>query len=281
MDSMIALKNVTKSFDGRTVIDALALRIDPGSCLCITGESGAGKTTLMRLIIRADDPNTGIVSVDGVDIRTLPPAILQLYRRRLGIIFQEPIVLDHLTVEENICLPLSLLGAPEALMKRNAQDLLKRLNLLSKATLYPKNLNHGERSLLSIARALITAPMVIIADEPFQHLNPSQYKDVLELFMNMHKKGATIVLFTQDAAAGHALHAQTLHLKDGKIAKQAEPEKKSHISHADAHRILEEESETILKHSDHMNDHLTDTSSSSHAPRSGKRIRITSIGSNS
>ncbi len=134
---------------------------------------------------------------------------------------------------------------------------------------------------VQIARALITAPMVIVADEPFKHLNPSQYKDVLELFANMHKKGATVVLFTQDAAAGHALHAQTLHLTSGKIAKQAEPEKKSHISHADAHRILEEESETILKHSDHMNDHLTDTSSSSHAPRSGKRIRITSIGSNS
>lgn len=274
---MIALKNVTKSYDGTTVIDALSLQIDPGACLCITGESGTGKTTLMRLIIRADDPDSGIVSVDGVDIRTLPPTILQLYRRRVGVIFQEPIILEHLTVEENLCLPLSLLGAPETLMKRNAHDLLKRLNLLSKAGLYPKSLNNSELSLLCIARALITSPMVIVADEPFRHLNPSQLKDALELFASMHKKGATIVIFSRDAAVGHALRAKTLHLLAGKIAKQTEPEKKSHVAHADAHRILEEESDTELSHSEKPED----TTNSTHSPRSGKRIRITSIGSNS
>ncbi len=279
---MIALKNVTKTCGQKEVLSNVSLRIDPGVSLSIVGDSGSGKSMLMRLLIRADDPDTGSVEVDGVNIRTLPSPILQLYRRRVGVVFQDPILLQHATIEENLGLPLELLGAPEALIKRNVNDLLKRLNLLSKAALFPEDISLSERSLVCIARALITAPMVILADEPFHNLDTAQIKMVTELLLNMKKKGTTVVIFSRDAAAGKLLQAETVHMKDGKIGKQAEPEKETQKAPMDTHRILEE-----------FNDELTaefslDDTDSPAVPVShkktggtGKRIRITSIGSNS
>ncbi len=279
---MIALKNVTKSFGKKQVLQNLSLRMDPGACLSVVGESGSGKSMLMRLLVRADDPDEGGVEVDGVNIRTLPSPILQLYRRRVGVIFQEPILLEHATIAENLGLPLELLNAPEALITRNVSDLLKRLNLLSKAMLFPSDLSVSERCLVCIARALITAPMVIIADEPFQNLDAKQIKIVVELMTNMHKKGTTIVIFSRDASSGKLLGAETLHLKDGKISKQADTpaEKATHKSVLDTHRILEEP-DMELSADFSLDDDLGGNISEKHKPEGGKRIRITSIGSNS
>jgi ABC-type ATPase involved in cell division len=278
---MIALKNVTKSYDGKSVLSNLSLTIDPGACLCVVGESGSGKTTLMRLMMRAEDPTEGLVEVDGVNIRTLPAPILQLYRRRVGVIFQEPILLEHATIEENLGLPLELLGAPAALITRNTTDLLKRLHLAEKSALFPRDLSFSERSLVAIARALITAPMVIIADEPLHNLDAIQTKIVLELLTNMHKKGTTLVLFSRDNAVAHALKAKTVQIQNGTIAKQPTPEKVTQKASMDAHRILEEQ-ESLSSIAGELEDEDAPLSvSHKKTGGNGKRIRITSIGSNS
>lgn len=283
---MIALKNVTKAYGKQTVLSNLSLRIDPGSCMCVLGASGSGKTTLLHLLIRADDPTNGTVEVDGVNIRTLPTLILQLYRRRVGIVFQEPLLIGSATVEENIALPLELLGAPDTLIKRNTADLLKRLNLSAKAQLLPEKLSVGERALVGIARAIVTAPMVIAADEPFRDLDATQIDVVCELFKNMQKKGTTIVVFSRDASTARALGAQAVQLKDGKIVKQETV--KAPAKPTETHRILEE--------SDMPEDDLPPPAAapaeedvtakplpvrSGPRVRSSKSIRITSIGSNS
>lgn len=275
---MIALKNVTKAYGSKVVLGGVTLRIDPGSCMCIVGDSGSGKTTLLRLLIRADDPTEGAVEVDGVNIQTLPAPILQLYRRRVGVIFQDPILLEHATVEENLCLPLELLGAPATLIRRNAADLLKRLGLASKAALFPKDISLSERSLLCLGRAVITAPMVIVADEPLQHLDAAQAKIATEILANMHKKGATVVLGSRDLALAHALKAHVTHLKEGKITRQAETEKSTPKT-ADAHRILEEKAQKGMD--DSMEGEVEISLDPPEKGRTGKRIRITSIGSNS
>ena len=277
---MIALKNVSKSYDDLPILEDISLRIDPGSCMCIIGESGSGKTTLARLLIRAEDPDSGSIEVDDVNIRTLPNPILQLYRRRVGVIFQETIVLDHLTVSENISLPLTLLGAPGALIERNTIDLLERLDLLSKAAMFPQSLSHSELSLLCIARALITAPMVLIADEPLHNLDAKQSAAVLELLANMSKRGNTVILFSRDADLGTALHAQNLQLKNGKIGKQAESERTASVP-TDAHRILEEADKNMISTFEGVADVSKKNSSADAGQGSGKKIRITSIGSNS
>ncbi len=272
MLSMIAVKNVSKSYGKKQVLSAVSLRIDPGSCFGIIGESGSGKTTLMRLLIRAEDPTDGAVEVDGVNIRTVPAPILQLYRRRVGIVFQEPILLEHTTVEENIALPLELLGAPNALISRNTTDLMKRLNLSAKAKLLPEDLSVSERSLVCIARAIITAPVVIIADDPVHNLDNAQKEIVRELFTNMHKKGTTVILFSRNTDFAHSMHAQIIELKDGKMGNQHAPEKTKGKT-PEAHKLLEEEQEIVLPTS-------ADEPKTPPPESGGKKIRITSIGSN-
>lgn len=282
---MIALHDVTQSSGKNTLLSHLSLRIDPGAALCITGESGSGKSMLLRLLIRADDPESGTVEVDGVNIRTLPAPILQLYRRRVGVIFQEPILMERSTVEENIRLPLELLGAPEALIRRNTFDLLKRINVLSKASLFPRDLSVSERVMVTVARAIITAPMVILADEPLHNLDAQQKKIVTELLTNMQKKGTTLVIFSREAATGHAFGAEILHLKNGNITRQAEPESFSQKQATGAHRILEENdthpTEPLL--TPPAREEGRDAVPLLHKKTStgGQRIRITSIGSNS
>ncbi|HVW67214.1 MAG TPA: ATP-binding cassette domain-containing protein [Candidatus Peribacteraceae bacterium] len=281
---MIALKNVTKRFGKQTVLENLSLRIDPGNMLCVIGASGSGKTTLLHLLIRATDPTDGTVEVDGVNIRTLPTQILQLYRRRVGVIYQEPLLIESLTVEENVALPLELLGAPEALIKRNTADLLKRLGLSGKAQMLPEHLSLSERALVGIARAIVTSPMVIAADEPFRDLDDKQIETVCEFFRNMQKKGATIVVFSHDASTARALGAQSVQLKDGKISKQEVA--KAPAKKADTHRILEE-SDTPEDDLPPPAGPMDDSSArplhvrSMPRVRSGKSVRITSIGSGS
>lgn len=278
MTSMIALKNVTKSYDKQTVLSDLSLRIDPGVCLGIIGDRGSGKTTLLRLLIRAEDPVSGTIEVDGVNIRTLPSPILQLFRRRVGVIFQEPILLEQATIEENLGLPLSLLSAPATLVQRNTGDLLRRLGLQAKAALFPKDLSISEKRLICIARAIITAPMVIMADEPLADLDKNQAQIVIELLSNMQRRGTTVVVFSRDTAVAKALSAQVLTLKNGQIGKQAEATSMAKTPVQDAHKILEEtEMQRAFNPPDETDVPVSATSNAS----SAKRIRITSIGSNS
>lgn len=277
---MIALKNVTKAYGKKVVLSNLTIKIEPGSCLCIVGDSESGKTTLMKLLIRAEDPTSGSVDVDGVNIQVLPTPILQLYRKRVGVIFQEPILLDHLTLEENVGMPLELLDAPNAVIRRNVRDLLKRMELLSKADAYPHELTKGERALACIARAIVAGPMVVLADEPFAHLDKKQIGIVTELLANMHKKNTTLVFFSRDVAIARAFKAQVLQLKDGNVSRHIE--RKAEPVPEDTHRILEENSEDLMSLAQIANaDNSSDDVPVSFKPKStARRIRITSIGSN-
>lgn len=275
---MLALRNVVKTYGKNKVLGGISLDIHPKDCVCIVGDGGSGKSTLLKLLVRAEDPTTGTVEVDGIDLRKVPAAILQLYRRRLGIAFQESMLLMHATVEENISLPLELFGAPPSVIKRTAADLMKRLGLLAKAGRLASDLSMSERSLVGVARAMITAPMIVIADEPLLHLDETQAATVTELLRNMHKHGTTLILLSRDAATAKAFGARTIHLKEGKFAhtqKAKEPERKQAVKAADTHRILEE-----TGHKSHAAaEELLNTPQPQKPERDGKKIRITSIGS--
>jgi cell division transport system ATP-binding protein len=278
---MISLKNVTKIYGTKTVLNHLSLRIDPASALCIVGASGSGKTTLAHLLIRATDPTEGSVEVDGVNISTVPPPILQLYRRRVGVIFQDALLVETATVEQNVALPLELLGAPAVLVKRNVTDLLKRLGLGAKASLLPDALSMSERALVGIARAIVTSPMVIVADEPFKDLDNKQVETICELLGNMRKKGTTVVAFSRSAATARALGAEALELKDGKIGKQSAAE-----TAETAHRMFEpktDDDDTPLSAVESKQKEYARAIPirSQSTDASAKKVRITSIGANS
>lgn len=267
---MLALKSVAKSYGGVSVLEGASLQVNPKDCLCVIGPAGSGKSTIFRLFLRLEKPTKGTVLVDGIDLSVVPSPILQLYRRRIGIVFQESVLLSHATVAENLALPLELMNAPQAVIRRNTDDLLKRLGLSGKSTRFPDELSASERSLLCIARAIITAPMVLLLDEPLANLDASQQKTVTTLVLAMHKRGTTVVIFSRDAETARMFGARTVELKNGSISASVA---RKAASKGGEHRIFEQEHAAA---SARTND-VPETAASS-----GKRkIRITSLHSDS
>ncbi len=236
---MIVFKRVSVVRNGKTMLRDVNLRIEPKECVCITGNAGSGKTILFDLFSKTIDPTSGSVEVDGVALTLLPPPILQLYRRKLGIIFQEPQLLSYLTVRENIAFPLELRGADLNLVKRRTAELLKRLGLTAKADLLPENLSQSERALTGIARAFALNPLILLADEPLQLLDETQTEAVLDLFAEAKAQGVTIILCAGNAVIAEILGARLLTLDKGIVTEQAKPRELPVAP--PAHRIFEEQ----------------------------------------
>ena len=218
--AMLACKQVTTLIGTTTILADVSFTLEPGGCLCIVGPSGSGKTLLSRLLVRAEVPTSGTIEVDGVDLVGLPPPILQLYRSRVGLLFQEPLLLAHMTLQENLAYPLELRGLPDAACQQAALALLAGIGLAENAASLPHILSQGERSLLCVARATIADPMIIIADEPFAHLDRQQREKATDLLRGTHTRGASLLLLSQDAATGTSFGARTLSLAVGRISAE-------------------------------------------------------------
>lgn len=274
--SMFALKNVAKSYGDKQVLSGATLNVQPKDAVCIVGAGGSGKSTILKLLVRAEDPTSGSVEVDGIDLAAVPPSILQLYRRRVGIVFQEPVLLEHATLRENVALPLELFGTPQSVVDRTVDDLLSRMNLTSKANVLAGELSLSEQSLTGIARAIVTAPMVIVADEPLLSLDPKQAETVIALLMNMHKKGTTLIILSRTDLTAGAFNARIAQLKDGIISDAvAAQAARAPVREPQAiHRILEDEEKPVIApdEPEHKDEPPSQDSGA-------KKIRITGIGS--
>jgi cell division transport system ATP-binding protein len=218
---MLACKHVAKSYGGRKILSDVSLRIEPGECVCIASESGSGKTTLLKLLCGLEAADAGGVEVDNVPIGALPLPVLQLYRSRLGIIFQEPRLLEHATVYENVALPLDMRRTNPLVTKRKVNELLKAFDLVTKADLLPRELSAGERACVGIARAFIASPLIVLADEPFGLLDSTQSAVLFSLLEDARRRGASVVLLSREAGIGRKLGARLLRLREGKMALAA------------------------------------------------------------
>jgi cell division transport system ATP-binding protein len=185
---------------GVEIVRDLSFSIEPQSFQFLTGPSGAGKTTLLRLMLLSLKPTRGIIKIFGQDSATLDKDAITGLRRRIGVVFQDFRLLDHLTTYENVALPLRVKGRAEASYRAEVVELLRWVGLGDRMNALPIVLSGGEKQRAAIARALIARPELLLADEPTGNVDPGLARRLLRLFIELHKSGTAVVIATHDLA---------------------------------------------------------------------------------
>ena len=215
-------KVYTTRFGGVRVpaLTGVTFSVEPSEYVAIMGESGAGKTTLLNLLAALDKPTAGQILLDGKDLSAVPEARLAAFRRKnLGFVFQDFNLLDNFTLEDNIYLPLVLSRVPEEEMHRRLMPLAKLLGISALLKKYPYEVSGGQKQRAAMARALITQPSLILADEPTGALDSHSTDELLNLLDQVNAQGQTILMVTHSVkAASHA--RRVLFIKDGKLFHQ-------------------------------------------------------------
>ncbi len=198
---MVRFENVGLRYGmGPEILRDLSFSIEPRSFQFLTGPSGAGKTTLLRLILLSLRPTRGLIGLFGHDVSRLDKDTLTGLRRRMGVVFQDFRLLDHLTLYENVALPLRVQGKDESSYRAEVTEFLRWVGLGERIHAFPPVLSGGEKQRAAIARALIVKPDLLLADEPTGNLDPSLARRLLRLFMELNRLGTAVVIATHDIA---------------------------------------------------------------------------------
>ena len=197
---MIELENVAYNYGGGELLSEISLKLQPGSFHFLTGPSGAGKTTLLKLCYGALVPTSGFVRLFDRDVRELERDDIALARRRVGVVHQDCQFLDHLTVADNIALPLMVAGRDLLAEGANLKELTNWVGLTARSGAYPPELSGGERQRAALARAVIMSPDVIVADEPTGNIDWDMSQRLLRLLVELNRMGKTIMIATHDLA---------------------------------------------------------------------------------
>jgi cell division transport system ATP-binding protein len=202
---------------GPEVLSDLTFQVEPRSFQFLTGPSGAGKTSLLRLLFMSLRPTRGLITLFGRDATRISARDLPKLRRRIGVVFQDFRLLDHLTTYENVALPYRVLGYDEATYRADVVDLLQWVGLGERMHVLPPVLSGGEKQRAAIARALITKPEVLLADEPTGNVDPPLARRLLRLFIEMNRLGTAVVIATHDIGLMDQIDARRLVLVDGRL----------------------------------------------------------------
>jgi len=220
---LLEISKVSYSYGGNSVFSEVSLSVAPGSFYFLTGPSGSGKTTFINLCAGALIPEVGNISVFGQETRNMSNYELSQMRRRLGIVHQNCEFLDHLSIEENIALPLTVAGMDNIKERANVLELMKWVGLDSKSNVKPQELSGGERQRLALARAVIMSPEIILADEPTGNVDWEMSQRLLTLMIELNKMGKTIFISTHDLSlirlAKAHVTARTLRISDLKLSQ--------------------------------------------------------------
>jgi cell division transport system ATP-binding protein len=202
---------------GPEVLRDVTFAIEPNSFQFLTGASGAGKTSLLRLLFMSLRPTRGLITLFDRDVLRLDIEDIAVLRRRIGIVFQDFRLLDHLTTFENVALPLRVQGREETDYRNNVVELLHWVGLGDRIHVLPPVLSGGEKQRAAIARALIGRPELLLADEPTGNVDPPLARRLLRLFIELHRSGTAVLLATHDVALMDLYDARRLVLGDGRL----------------------------------------------------------------
>jgi cell division transport system ATP-binding protein len=215
---MISFHNVTKKFDSHLVLDSVSFDIENNEFVVLTGASGSGKSTVIALLIGAEKPTHGSVEVDGMYVSEMPSDTLQLFRRKIGVVYQDYKLLGKKTVFENVAFAMEVCNEPDELIHERVPQVLEKVGLLHFQDKFPDQLSGGEKQRLAIARALVHQPSLIIADEPTGNLDEANVRGIVDLLTNLHQEGNTVLLTTHDPFVRDLVQGRSLTLEDGKIS---------------------------------------------------------------
>lgn len=222
---MILFDNVSFGYDGREILSDVSAEVPAGSFHFLTGPSGAGKTTLMKLLYLEHLPVRGRLVLFDDDPATMAPGAIARLRRRIGVVFQDFRLLDHLSVVQNICLPLRAAGKPVAEHGQDIEELVRWVGLGHRADALPPQLSAGEKQRAAIARAVVNSPDLILADEPTGNIDPEMGARILRLLVELNRLGKTVLVATHDLgmirSVKGTVDAHTLRLSDGHLAQAA------------------------------------------------------------
>lgn len=215
---MVRLESVGLRYGpGPEILKDVSLHLEAGGFSFLTGPSGAGKTSLLRLLFLALKPTRGVIRLFGEDVATLDRMSLPYLRRRIGVVFQEFRLLDHLTTYENVALPLRVAGERESRYRTDVMDLLNWVGLSAQAHAYPPVLSGGEKQRAAIARAVIGKPELLLADEPTGNVDPALAKRLLHLFVELNRLGTTVLIATHDQKLVQQARVPVLHIEGGAL----------------------------------------------------------------
>ncbi len=216
---MIRLSHVYKIYAGSVhALSDVSIEIAKGEFVYLTGPSGAGKTTLFKLITCYDQPTSGNVEVAGYSLSEIHAGNIPYVRRKIGVVFQDFKLLKNRTVLENVSLPLEILKMRKSEVLSRAHTILEQVGLSRKATFYPEQLSGGEQQRVAIARALISKPGLLIADEPTGNLDAALSDEIMELFAKINAQGTTVVIATHNVSFISKGNRRVLRLEKGRIS---------------------------------------------------------------
>ncbi len=217
---MIRLESVSKVYKGDvTALRDASLNIDKGEFVFLVGASGSGKSTFIRLLNREETPTTGKIWVAGKDVGALSGSKVPFLRRNIGCVFQDFKLLPSKTVAENVAFSLEVIGRPRSVIRTQVPAILELVGLGDKAERFPNELSGGEQQRVSVARAFVNRPLILLADEPTGNLDPATSVGIMRLLERINKTGTTVVMATHDRSIVDTMRRRVIELEHGDIIR--------------------------------------------------------------
>lgn len=219
-DSLIQLLNISKKFaNGHVALDDVSLNIDNGEFVFLVGTSGAGKSTIIKLLMKEYEPDAGSLYVHEKDITKLRRGQIPSLRRSMGVVFQDFRLLPEKTVYENVAFAMEVIEAAPREIRRQVPMVLGMVGLGKKSKQYPHQLSGGEQQRVSIARAMVNSPSILIADEPTGNLDPDMSWEIMKLFNEINQRGTTILMATHDLNIVNRMKKRVVEINEGRVVR--------------------------------------------------------------